>query len=129
MSDENFDNFVGKKIEECRISGDRYTMFWKVDGQWWTISAEGDCCSRSWYEHCDNGEALQNATLNSFEDVDSDSFEEESEYIRINMLKFATNKGHCTIEFRNSSNGYYSGWCDFHKGTKPQAGANLLESF
>jgi hypothetical protein len=31
------------------------------------------------------------------------------------MLKFKTNKGYCTIEFRNESNGYYSGWTEIRE--------------
>jgi hypothetical protein len=108
-----FEHFVGKTINRALINPDHTIMFWQVDNVWYRIVAEGDCCSNSWYEHCDGGDVLQDATLSSFEDIARDG-EERGEYecIRINILKFKTSKGHCTIEFRNSSNGYYSGWAE-----------------
>jgi hypothetical protein len=120
--DLSFDSWVGKKIEKALIDSEHYTMYWKVDGKWYKLDAMGDCCSHSWYEHCDGGDALQDAEITSFEDVSQDpSPEEEGEYecLRINMLKFRTSKGYCTIEFRNSSNGYYSGWTDISECEDP----------
>lgn len=116
----DFSDWVGKKIESCYINDSKRIMRWKVDGKCFKIEAVGDCCSYSWFEHCDNGEALQDAVLNSFENVSEGSIHhdegEDNDYYRdqilVNMLKFKTNKGYCTIEFRNSSNGYYSGWCE-----------------
>ena len=115
-SDESFRTFVGQKIEEVWVQkNEKENMYWKVNGAWHHVVAVGDCCSHSWFAHCDNGEALQNATLTEFQDVGGgDISEDDYDCIQVNMLKFTTNKGFCTIEFRNSSNGYYSGWCEFH---------------
>jgi hypothetical protein len=33
--------------------------------------------------------------------------------------KLRTDKGHATIAFRNSSNGYYGGWLERHAGEMP----------
>lgn len=111
----NFEDFIGKKIEKCYINKPKDRMVWIVDGQIYQLDAVGDCCSNSWYEHCDNASALQDSTLIEFEDVDQESIDCGGDYIQINMLKFKTNKGSCTIEFRNESNGYYSGWVLFNK--------------
>ena len=35
-----------------------------------------------------------------------------SEYIQYYGLKITTNKSRCTIDYRNSSNGYYGGYLD-----------------
>jgi hypothetical protein len=124
--------FIGHRISMCMINADHTTMYWCVDGEWYVIGAEGDCCSESWFNHCDNAGALIDATLLEFEDVEVGEIEEDREqqarhkrakellgdgdddngndYIVGNMLKFKTNKGHCTIEFRNASNGYYKGY-------------------
>lgn len=129
--DLSYDSFVGKKIEQALIDEDHYTMYWKVDGKWYKLDAMGDCCSHSWFHHCDGGDVLQDAELSSFEDVSQDPApEEEAEYecLRINMLKFKTSKGYCTIEFRNSSNGYYSGWTSFSEGDPPE-GLKALGDF
>lgn len=109
----SFNNFINKKIEQTLINDFKDDMYWKVDGQWYILKAYGDCCSRSWYEHCDNASALQNATLLEFEEVHlGGSDHEDYTYLRTDIFKFKTDKGHCTIEFRNESNGYYSGWCE-----------------
>jgi hypothetical protein len=116
----SFDDFVGKKIKMVLISEDKREMAWHVDDAWYSVVAEGDCCSYSWFEHCDAGDVLQDCTLTAFEDFSMDSKNDPSGYevILINMLKFTTSKGYCTIEFRNSSNGYYSGWADIKLSKK-----------
>ena len=139
-SDNNqmFNEFVGHHIEMCMISSDQRTMYWCVDGSFYEVIAEADCCSESWFNHCDNASALIDATLLEFESVAVGEVEEDdaqilrkkrlaellgngNEYndandcIQGNMLKFKTDKGHCTIEFRNASNGYYVGHASIQK--------------
>lgn len=110
---DRLEHFVGKAINKAYINNDNSTMIWQVDGDWYKLDALGDCCSYSWYEHCDNGPALQDAVLTAFDSYNAENItEDDYTYIRVDMLKFQTGKGHCTIEFRNSSNGYYSGWCE-----------------
>ena len=108
----SFESFIGKKIVKALISSDKYNMFWLVEDQWFNIEALGDGRSISWFAHCNGGDSLQGAILNEFEDVylggDDDRY--GGPYIQVNMLKFRTSEGYCTIEFRNSSNGYYSGY-------------------
>ena len=115
--DISFDTFVDKVVEKVMINGDHSTMMWKVDGKWYRLSAYGDCCSTSWYEHCDNASVFDNAKLIAWEDAGGHSEDKDWNVIRVNMLKFKTEKGDCTIEFRNESNGYYSGWVEFSDGS------------
>ncbi len=112
-----FEDFLHKKIEICFISEDQTSMYWRVSGVWYEILAIGDCCSTSWFESCDDAEALKDAYLQDFEDVYMGSKEGSTEdiVIRVNTLKFTTNKGRVTIDFRNQSNGYYSGWAEISK--------------
>lgn len=116
----SFEDFLSKKINAAYIdpSGD---MYWNVADLWYRISPIGDCCSNSWFEHCDNGDALQDAILNKFEKYGGDEPPDLNgyEYIQVDMLKFKTSKGYCTIEFRNGSNGYYSGWARIDLLTAP----------
>jgi hypothetical protein len=112
----SFDTFVGKTVEKVLINSDRGTMMWKVDGNWYRLNAVGDCCSYSWYEHCDNASVFDNAKLIAWEDAGGEDEDKDWNVIRVNMLKFKTEKGDCTIEFRNESNGYYSGWVEFSDG-------------
>lgn len=114
-------DFVGMKIEKTLINQHRDAMYWKIDGKWYTLDAIGDCCSRSWYEHCDNADALKDATVLEYDYTsEEDQFNDSAgdEYIQVNMMKFKTTKGHCTIEFRNESNGYYSGWTEVNDVTE-----------
>lgn len=111
-----FDTFVGKKIGNIYINSKKDTMYWNVDDKWYKVDAIGDCCSHSWFEHCDNGEAIQNTVLVEFENVCGDTIDTDYDnVIQVNMLKFKTGKGYCTIEFRNESNGYYSGWTEMYE--------------
>lgn len=113
-----FKDFVGKTIKKVFINLDRDKMFWIVDNKVYEVYAFGDCCSSSWFEHCDNADVFKNAKLLAFEDFSQtypNDDDENYNYIRVNMLKFATTKGRCTIEFRNSSNGYYSGEVELTK--------------
>lgn len=122
MYEESLSSFKDRHINQALISiDDNYLMYWQVDNQWYVLQAVGDCCSFSWYEHCDGGSNLQDAKLLDFEDIDIGTDEAKDEYdvIKVNMLKFKTSKGYCTIEFRNSSNGYYSGSCELDKCSLP----------
>jgi hypothetical protein len=109
----NLENFVGKKIEKCLINNSKDIMYWKINGRWYELYAEGDCCSSSWYEWCDNASVLQNSILMEFEEYECNSWWKNGDcyYVRAGMLEFKTNKGCCTIELRNNSNDYYRGYC------------------
>ena len=122
-------DFVGKTVSEVQINQACDVMLWFIDDKVFTLIAVGDCCSSSWYEHCDNASAFDNAQIFECENVNVESIETESETIQINMFKIKTSKGDCTIEFRNSSNGYYSGWIEIHEG-KPKSGSfEKIEDF
>ncbi len=112
MGYNDFEPMVGKTITDALINQNRDVMMWKVDGVWYSLNAYGDCCSDSWFEHCDNALVFDNAKFLEYENVGGDSWEDNYNLIQVNMIKVKTDKGHCTIEFRNSSNGYYSGWVE-----------------
>lgn len=110
---DSISKFVGKTVEAAFINDSKDVMSWKVDGKWYDLNAIGDCCSHSWFEHCDNADVFNGGTILEIEHFSGDT--ENGEYgneIKVDMLKIKTDKGHCTIEFRNESNGYYSGWID-----------------
>jgi hypothetical protein len=77
--------------------------------------AVGGCCSRSWFESINNIEALLWETIIGLEykgpvkGIPTD----EGDIIRVHGYTLKTEKGHCDIEFRNESNGYYDGWCEY----------------
>ena len=127
-----FADFVGKEVNKALINNEHDKMYWRVDGKWFVITAVGECCSHSWFEHCDNANAFDGAQLFEFEDVSLDTIKTDYEVIRVNMLKFKTSKGYCTIEFRNESNGYYSGWAEIDEVSEenvPTVGYDVLTDF
>lgn len=74
----------------------------------------GGCCSKSWIEHLEVPRDLSGAVLLSIEEPDGIELEPCSEgpnrYIQVYQTKFHTTKGTISLEYRNSSNGYYGGW-------------------
>lgn len=114
------EEFVGQTIQEAWIrKNQKDVMYWKVDDAWFRLTAESDCCSNSWFAHCDGSDALVGGMLHKYENFSAGNFYDETdengefhEALQIDMMKFEASKGYCTIEFRNSSNGYYSGWCE-----------------
>ena len=124
-----FADFVGKEVNKALINNEHDKMYWRVDGKWFVITAVGECCSHSWFEHCDNANAFDGAQLLEFEEVSQNTSDPESQ---INMLKFKTSNGYCTIEFRNESNGYYSGWTvieEVQEEDVPTVGYDVLTDF
>ena len=81
------------------------------------LEAVGDCCSESWIESLDNPSALT-GKVSSVEDIPmpdlgniSGNRHVVNEYgeVKYYGLKIVTDKGHCVIDYRNDSNGYYGG--------------------
>lgn len=99
------------------VSSDQSTLY--LDGRGglvpcahWKIETEADCCSETWFADVLNPEALSYAYIIGVEILDLPNPEDsrtrqESDSAYGFTLK--TNKGVCTIIYRNSSNGYYCG--------------------
>jgi len=113
-----FKDFIGKTIKKVFINLSKDKMLWIVDDKVYEATVYGGCCSSSWLEHCDNADIFKGSKLLAFEEFNQDYPNVDDycdDYIKVNMYKFATAKGRCTIELRNSSNGYYSGDIYFDK--------------
>lgn len=90
--------------------------------------AEGDCCSTSWFESISNPEyligALGNQILgveykNEVELGDHDKQRDDLENcISVYGYTLKTQHGYSDIEFRNESNGYYGGYCEYRPELK-----------
>ncbi|WP_017154144.1 DUF7448 domain-containing protein [Bacillus bingmayongensis] len=105
---------VGKTIEKIYIgNGDWSLRFVINDGviEW---NTEGGCSNNVWFEHLDDIDALLGGTVIEVEgdrwgewiDITTKDAEEALEQA---FWKIKTNKGVCTIEVRNSHNGFYGG--------------------
>lgn len=109
--------FIGKAYKELSISEDkRWLLLTTITGEVECYLAEGDCCSNSWIEHISGVEALTSGCeIFEEEHVDIETSwadESEEEYIRVSAIKLKTVQGYVDIEYRNLSNGYYSGWIE-----------------
>lgn len=104
----------GQKV----IAVDGATVFLE-DGRAFMFDLDGDCCSSSDYtpEGLAAFAELPGATIASIEErngTSTDGLEEKypaSDVDSWHFLVITTNKGHVTIDWRNSSNGYYDGTC------------------
>lgn len=90
-----------------------------MGNHWFAIF--GDCCSTSWIEHISGVDFLLDAVIKQI-DIESEILEklDEGGITEATFYKITTDKGSATIEFRNSSNGYYSGSLEPFKEYPPR---------
>lgn len=116
----------GKTVTHVFIShGEEYIRFVCVD-KILTFEALGDCCSQSWFADLIGHQSLVGHTVTSVQELDLEPRKASPEGVptsealtsgdrtrydldKIYGYLLTTNAGHCTIAFRNSSNGYYGG--------------------
>ena len=108
---------IGQHINAIRIDGDeQHYLEFETDGGVIRLSAEGDCCSESWFYHVLGVKALLGHTITDIYIVKDaaeplDDFSRQ-DYDKLYGVNFRTTGGMADVEFRNSSNGYYGGWLD-----------------
>lgn len=81
----------------------------------WTLTAEGDCCSESWFDrqHLEGADIVAGHVITAVEkrtplgDPNDGRTRQESDQIYSTEIRTAV--GACVFEMRNSSNGYYGG--------------------
>lgn len=107
--DDAFDLLKGKKILSVGWTEDVLRFY--LEKETVVFEAYGDCCSHSYIESLDNPEIFKDSILDSVESVEGEeSRRDDCDVLRWTFYKFKTNKGMCTLSFRNESNGYYSGY-------------------
>lgn len=111
---------LGKKILHIFVSEGEYLLSFHTDEGIHSYETEGDCCSESWFSDIIGTQALLNAIVISAEDIDINNYNTEDgrgrqESDQVYGIKMMTTKGYADIMFRNSSNGYYGGWCGYAK--------------
>lgn len=85
-----------------------------LDGRSLYLGLNGDCCSSSYYTDLKQFNELIGSTLQEIEECDGTSreglvYDDNGESVSWHFLKFKTDKGYVTIDWRNDSNGYYDG--------------------
>ena len=106
---------VGKKLLKLQISqGEQFLRFITEDGGSLLLIAEGDCCSESWFADVCGidsliGSVITDVQIKNLPDpIDARTRQASDSAYGIFLI---TETGMCDIVFRNSSNGYYCGWC------------------
>lgn len=107
------DQPVGLTVLSVASTPERITLL--TSGGTFTLTAEGDCCSSSWFEHTDD-DGIMGGVITSVEGTDPPAGwamppdgHEGSDYLQCTFVTVATTKGRLCIELRNDSNGYYGG--------------------
>lgn len=119
---------IGKTITGMAISeGEHVLKFSVQDGEPVYYVAEGDCCSETWFaDIIFNRNRWQESefpfTVACAEDLEMPSWVENivtndgrgrQECDQVYGERLVHNLGSVDIVYRNSSNGYYGGWCGF----------------
>jgi hypothetical protein len=114
--DDNTDKLtvlIGKKIEKIFIDKNRQEfLVFEFEDSHIIYLAVGDCCSESWFADIISVDALLGGTVTAAIEIPmpQDNFRTRQDIDIVYGILITTDKGRCTIAFRNSSNGYYGGW-------------------
>lgn len=105
---------VGKVVLALYMSKDKTLLTFKLnDDTFFTVKAEGDCCSSSWFEHISGVDELIEHKITSVSNIDLSKMDiEDRDDMRLLQhygYEVVTTKGRFLIEMRNESNGYYGG--------------------
>ena len=110
---------VGRTIESLYVSDDDGILTFITDDGQRSYIALGDCCSTSWFADITGVDALIGGKVAACEVAPLDDYDIDDGRCREDVDEaygwiVTTGKGRATIVFRNSSNGYYGGWCDYN---------------
>jgi hypothetical protein len=118
-------SLVGQTIESVLVSDDESILAFSVAEQLDLIyfEVEGDCCSESWFADIFCMRNLYSRVIKVEDIYLDDKYKTDDNRCRqdedeVYGYRITTMKGVAIISFRNSSNGYYGGWCKEVSGTK-----------
>lgn len=113
---------MNKKVETIYINEEKDIIKLKTDKGFIAIEAQGDCCSESWFEHTNHIDELIGSTIEGCEEILLEDVklpatrQDVDELYAFKILyKKGRYNGMTTLEFRNSSNGYYGGYLVIEK--------------
>lgn len=112
MDERGFAGDDGEKEDYLPYEG---AIMFVTDQGPFQYNCDGDCCSETWFSDIIGFDALIGSPVMSVEPLkmnfDIPEHSSRQDYDSIYGIKIVTQKGHCDIMFRNSSNGYYGGDC------------------
>lgn len=118
-------SLVGKTIVGVDVSaGESDLRFRCADGSTVVWSTDGDCCSESWWADGFQLGNLRNAKVRSVEEIPLPVHQNDGrtrqEFDQAYGYRIWTNRGDVFFAFRNSSNGYYGGFCGLGEDGKQE---------
>ena len=103
---------IGKKLLKVFLAENKYSIRFDFDGGSIIAYTYGDCCSCTWIEDVESPSHALGGIVQSVEDIDMPEKpydKTEHDFLAFYGCKITTDKGSFVIDYRNSSNGYYSG--------------------
>ena len=124
---EGMKDLIGKTVKAIRINDVKDLIELTCDDGILYLSAVGDCCSTSWFEHMTGVEALightiKNVLVREMPPPKTDDEDDEFDVTDFYGWTLETEAGRCDIEMRNQSNGYYGGTCEVSSKALDQYG-------
>jgi hypothetical protein len=120
---------IGKTVKQMLVNENQHILkFVLSDDTAMYYEAEGDCCSETWFAdiifNVQHGwkQGLFPLTVENVEDIEVPGWVESlltndgrgrQDYDQVYGEKLVVSGGTVDIIYRNSSNGYYGGWCNF----------------
>lgn len=113
----NIEDMVGSRILGIKLNGLKDYLRVETDKGPFNFVAVGGCCSTSWIEHLNGvknvieGVITEAPVIGHTDHIKEDGNREDDFNVTLHYItQLKTDKGTLDIEFRNNSNGYYSGW-------------------
>jgi hypothetical protein len=106
---------IGKTVYAVYKNEDGTILMFETDSGDLAFITEPDCCNSVWFEHLDNVSAFDGAQVLDVDHVNGEEiYTNDWEVLENWFIKIKTTKGYCTIEVRNSHNGYYGGSVEYY---------------
>lgn len=107
--EEKFKRLIGRTVKDL-VATDTAVALDLDDGTVASIRLHGECCSHSYFTDLRQFQELKGRVLNAVEVRHNNT--EDRGRIEWSFLVFVTDAGHVTVDWRNDSNGYYSGYIE-----------------
>ncbi len=110
---------IGKTIIQIIISPDKESITFITDKGDITAQTYAECCSSTWIEDVELPALGFPALVIKVDDLEMpQTFQPENGCIDTYGFKITTDKGEIVLDYRNESNGYYSGHLEWPDNIK-----------
>jgi hypothetical protein len=111
------EKLLGRTVLAVEVdSEDQHYMRFLTDAGPIAFGVSGDCCSESWFADVIGRDALIGGTVAKVETLElpepPDQHRTRQDVDVAYGIRLTTERGHTTIAYRNSSNGYYGGFLE-----------------